>query len=225
LNLWEKRIYLYLDSVKTQEIRTITEFIPIRGITSNPFLFRGVCHNKEDYLALVRELADFEVKEVHVQAPGKTFEELMSNAERIAAISQKIIIKIPIHDKNCLKAIGELKRRGLKVTATAIANPIQALVASTYDVDYVAIFMNRIEKAGGDSCKVIKTIRKAFDENNIETRILAASVHTRQQVIEAILSGANGVTLPARILEKLYRDNVTESIAKEMSEAWAGFYW
>ena len=54
-----------------------------------------------------------------------------------------------------------------------------------------------------------------------DTRILAASLKSSQQVVDSILHGAHDVTAPLEVLTSLAAHPLTESAVREFAEATA----
>ena len=54
------------------------------------------------------------------------------------------------------------------------------------------------------------------------TRILAASLKTSQQVVDAVLAGSQDVTAPLSVIEALPAHPLTESAVREFAAHWEG---
>jgi transaldolase len=59
-----------------------------------------------------------------------------------------------------------------------------------------------------------------LDGQKTTTRILAASLKTPNDIIEATLAGAHDVTAPPGVIEAMSRHSMTEAAVKQFSEDW-----
>ena len=117
-----------------------------------------------------------------------------------------------------------IKKAGIGVLATAIFTPMQALLAARAGADWVAPYVNRIDNIAGDGIGVIAAIRDIFDQGGIDTKIVAASFKNVQQVLECAKLGAEAVTVPADILEKMLEHLMTDWSMDQFNKDWEGQY-
>ena len=205
---------IMFDNVNLATLEESAAIYPYVGVTSNPTIIKE--EGKIDFAKhfnKVREIIGNE-KSLHIQVVSTTEEEIIAEAHTIAELVDKnVYIKIPVTEEG-LKAIKKLKAEGFKITATAIYTRIQGLLAIAAGADYIAPYFNRIEACGEeDPCNVIACLRKDIDFTNAKTKILAASFHRGEQVLKALASGADAVTLQPRLLkEMISRDYITNAV-------------
>ena len=70
--------------------------------------------------------------------------------------------------------------------------------------------MGRIDDIQGDGMQLISEIVSIFDNYAFETEILVASVRSPAHVTESATLGADVVTLPFKVLDKLIRHPLTD---------------
>ena len=128
-------------------------------------------------------------------------------------------IKIPVNREG-IKAIKELKRNGFVITATAIYTREQAFLAGMAGADYAAVYYNRMQNLSIDSRQVTADIVSLYRMHGMETRVLAASFKNCGQVLEAVLAGAQSVTLPAAVLDSMVDNALIDKAVSDFKEDW-----
>lgn len=66
----------------------------------------------------------------------------------------------------------------------AIYTPIQAYLATKAGANYVAPYVNRMDKLGSNGIKATKAMHAILVNNKLSTKVLAASFKNSQQVLE-----------------------------------------
>ena len=192
---------IFLDTADAEEIRRCKEIYPLAGITTNPSILAKEKRRFSEQMELVKDAASG--LPLHVQVTGETAQALLAEAEAIAeAFGKNTYIKIPVNREG-IKAIKELKRKGFVITATAIYTREQAFLAGMAGADYAAVYYNRMQNLSIDSRQVTADIVSLYRMHGMETRVLAASFKNCGQVLEAVLAGAQSVTLPAAVLDSM----------------------
>ena len=128
-------------------------------------------------------------------------------------------IKVPV-DREGIKAIRELKRKGFAVTATAIYTREQAFLAGMAGADYAAVYYNRMQNLSLDSRQVVTDIVSMYRIHGIETKVLAASFKNCGQVLEAVLAGAQAVTLPPAVLDAMVDNALIDKAVSDFRKDW-----
>ena len=117
--------------------------------------------------------------------------------------------KVPVTSEG-YKAIPLLKKKGIKVTATAVYTHMQAVVAARAGANYVAPYVSRLDNISSHGIEVVRDIVKSFNDYKMPTKVLAASFKTVDQVHRASLAGCYAVTVNYDILEKLRSHPLTD---------------
>lgn len=163
---------LLIDDADIQAIRSVYEYYPVDGVTTNPSILArvGLSQGEQNPYALLREIRAFigADAELHVQAVSRSAEGMVEEGIRIAEVLGKnTFIKIPAVREG-LKAIRILADAGYHVTATAIYTPQQAFLAGKAGADYAAPYVNRIDNMGLDGVAVTKRIHDLFQRNGLK---------------------------------------------------------
>lgn len=213
---------ILLDTAHLEDVRKYNEIYNIAGVTSNPTI---LSREKSELFPLLEEIRSIiGQKQLHVQATGRTAEEMIKEANSIVNhLGEDTYVKIPTNEEG-IKTIKKLKQDGFRVTATAIYTPQQAMLASSVGADYVAPYFNRINNLNVDSKNVIAEISHLFKLHNRPTKILAASFKNTQQIMDALTAGAHAVTASAELYTKMVESPIIDSAIDEFEKDWVNTY-
>lgn len=210
---------LIVDTANLTEIENSLEYYPINGVTTNPTIIAKEGGDYIDTFKNIRSLIGKD-KALHVQILAGDAETMVEEGLFLSdLLGANTYIKVPV-TKEGIKAIKTLNRKDIKTTATAIFTPLQALVAADAGANFVAPYINRIDNLQGDGIAVVEKIKILFENHKVNTQILAASFKNIQQIQEALLVGANYVTIAFELLEKLIYCPSTDFSVKEFVQNW-----
>ena len=189
---------ILIDSADVEKIKEISKYREITGITTNPTILSKVEGNIKNILKELKQFT-YDKYEIHIQTTESEVEGILSEARVLRKFfGETFYIKIPV-TKAGLEAIKLCSREGIKVTATAILSPMQALVAAMNGASYVAPYVNRMENVGQDATETISVISDLLID--YPTEILAASFKNIKQIQEVLLQGAEAATISPELIE------------------------
>ena len=196
---------LIIDDAHIDQIKKIYEFYPVDGVTTNPSILAKSGRKPYEVLREIREFIGSEA-ELHVQAVAKTAEGMIEDAYRIIAeLGTNTYVKIPAVPEG-FKAMKELNKEGILITATAIYTPLQGFLAGKCGASYAAPYINRIDNMGYNGIQVAKQMHDIFKKNNLKTEVLAASFKNSQQVLELCEYGVGASTVAPEVIEGLVKN-------------------
>ena len=176
------------------------------------------------FKALVEQMRQEFGYVVILEAMGDTAEELVEDAKAmVKAVPGNTFVKIPACPEG-FKAIRELKNAGIATSCTAVYTFNQAMLAAMAGASYVAVYVSRLDKNGGDGIEVVRRIKQAFVAHNIDCVVSAASLKTPLSLQEAIEAGADNVTVDLEMLEALAVHPMTEGTLKTFKSDWEGLF-
>ena len=192
------------DTANIEEIKTYGECFPYTGVTSNPSIIKA--EGKIDFFAHFREIRRIIGKErtLHIQTLAMNFDNIVREADAILShVDENVYIKIPTTEDG-LKAMQVLKKRGVHITATAIYSKIQGFMAINAGADFIAPYCNRMENQDIDPLDTISAFAKMIRSQGCSTKIVAASFKNIAQVNDALVAGAQTVTLQPALLHDVF---------------------
>ena len=213
-----------IDTVNLEEIKEAVEYMPIVGVTSNPSIVKMT--SPENFFEHMREIRKIIGKErsLHIQVISKTCEEMIQEAHRIREeIDEQVYIKVPMSYEG-IKAIQQLKAEGVRVTATAVYDLMQAYMALSAGADYIAPYVNRIGNLGGDPMNLIQELSQRIVIDGYDSKIVAASFKGVQQIKDAFNHGAQSITAPVGILKQIFMNPNIEKAVDDFNKDWYAMY-
>ena len=177
------------------EIEYALDAFNIDGITTNP---RHVQVSGKPFLTVYREIAKLvegteKTVSVEVNPHFMTYEEMMPEAEKLAAISPNFVIKLQCVEP-AFKAIEALAKKNIRVNCTLIFSAMQALQAMRSGAYYISPFIGWKETNGEDVQGFIEDIVTIRDKYAFDSEIIVAAVRNARQIIDAAVMGADIVT-------------------------------
>ncbi len=144
---------------------------------------------------------------------------MIAQAELYAAIAANVVIKVPINLEG-LQVVKTLAGRGIKTNVTLIFSPSQALLAAKAGATYVSPFVGRIDDISGDGMALVEDIAVIFDNYEISTEIIVASVRHPLHFVQAAKIGADVATIPFATLAQLLSHPLTSSGMERFLKDW-----
>ena len=213
-----------VDTVNLEEIKDAVEHMPIVGVTSNPSIVKQTSpENFFEHMRKIREIIGME-RSLHIQVISKNSDEMIAEAHRILKeIDDQVYIKVPVSYEG-IKAIKALKAEGVKVTATAVYDLMQAYMALAAEADYIAPYVNRIGNLGADPMDLISNLSDRIAVDGYNTKIVAASFKGVQQVRDSFNFGAHAITAPVAVLKQIFANPNIEKAVDDFNKDWYAMY-
>ncbi len=186
---------IMLDSAHPEEVRRVCELGFVQDVTTNPTL---IAKTGRPPLELLSELVEIVSGHVFYQLTAPTVEARYDQAWEAHEIRpDKVILKIPATTENIAMA-ARLGQHGIECAITAVASAAQAYLAAQAEVAFVIPYVNRLTRAYGDGLAVVRQIAAVLE--GTESALLAASLKSVDEVVGAVLAGAQHVTLPLELI-------------------------
>lgn len=194
-----------LDTANIELIKKYCDFLPISGITSNPTIIKK--EGKIDFYNHFKEIRNIigKDKTLHIQVLGEKCDDILKDADAIlTGVDENVYVKIPVTMEG-IKAIQILKKQNVGITATAIYTKMQGFMAMEANADFIAPYYNRMENMDINPIDAISAFSDMIDQYGYNTKILAASFKNMGQVNDAILAGAQTVTMDPSIIGDAFK--------------------
>lgn len=213
----EESVKIFIDTANLDEIRKAKALGLVDGVTTNPTL---LAKEGEAAETLIRKISKEVKGPVNVEVTGITCDEIVKEAKVLATWGDQIVIKIPINQEG-LKAVRILSEEKIQTNVTLLFSASQAILAAKAGATYICPFIGRLDDISFNGLELIQQIREIYDNyDEIETRIIVASVRNPIHVIEAARMGAEIVTIPPAIIEQMAKHPLTDKgIAQFLEDA------
>ena len=198
----------FLDTANLDEIRDAASYGVLDGVTTNPSLVSKEGEQR-GFEELVREICEIVGGPVSAEVLSTDVESMVTEARKLAKIHEHIVVKMPMIEDG-VKATKIVSDEGIKVNVTLIFSPSQALVAAKAGAAYVSPFIGRLDDISENGMNVVHDIIQIFDNYDIPTEVLVASVRHPMHVVEAAKAGAHVSTIPYKVFKQLMKHPLTD---------------
>ncbi len=206
----------FIDTGNADEIRTAKEMGILDGVTTNPTL---LSKENRPYLDVLKEICSIVDGPVSAEVTAITTDGMLKEAHDLAKIADNIVIKVPII-RSGVTVIRKLTAEGIKVNVTLCFSPTQALIAAKAGATYISPFIGRLDDISTSGMDLIEQIVTIYDNYGFETEVLVASVRHAMHVVEAALIGADIITMPFAVIDKLLNHPLTDAGLKKFLADW-----
>lgn len=207
---------IFLDTASIAEIKKALAYGVIDGVTTNPSL---VAKEGKEFQPLIREILALVPGPVSVEVTATSAAEMIAQAEAYAALAANVVIKVPINLEG-LQVVKTLSGRGIKTNVTLIFSASQALLAAKAGATYVSPFVGRVDDISGDGMALVEDIALIYDNYDIATEIIVASVRHPLHFVEAARIGAHVATIPFATLAQLLNHPLTVNGMERFLKDW-----
>jgi transaldolase len=197
---------IFLDSANLESIKMYNDMGVLDGVTTNPSL---LSKEKGDPRKVMNDIVRMVKGPVNLEVIGTDYEVMIEEAHRLKKYGENVVVKIPMIPAG-LRAVKRLAQEGISTNVTLIFSSNQAILAAKSGASYVSPFIGRLDDNGQDGIGIVREITRIFANYKFETEILVASIRHPIHVIEAGKCGADIVTLPPEILQKMFTHPLTD---------------
>ena len=198
---------IFLDTANLESIKKFNDMGLLDGITTNPSLMSKEGGNPKNAM---EEITKIIKGDVSLEVVSTEYSGMMEEGKRLREYGDNVVVKVPMTPDG-LKACKSLSSEGIPVNVTLIFSANQALLAAKSGAKYVSPFIGRLDDIGQDGMNLIKDINEIFKNYpDFKTQILVASIRHPLHVIDAAKLGADVVTLPPAVLDKMMQHPLTK---------------
>ena len=211
----------FLDSALVDEIKYALDAFNIDGITTNP---RHVQVSGKPFLTVIREIAklvDGTEKTVSVEVNPHfiTYEEMVPEAEKLAAISPNFVIKLQCVEP-AFRAMEELAKKNIRVNCTLVFSAMQALQAMRSGAYFISPFIGWKETNGEDVQGFIDDIVTIRNNYDFDSEIIVAAVRNARHIVDAAVKGADIVTAGLSVYQEGFQHPFTQEGIQKFTQFW-----
>jgi len=211
---------IFVDSANLDEIEDALKRGFPAGVTTNPSIMSK--EKRTDFRLHIRQIIEllqrYECKiplsvEVFSLEPREMIRQALEFREQFGDYPG-LNIKVPI-GWNELAVIRELKKLGMRVNCTCCMSLNQAVMAAGAGADFVSIFYGRIRDIGSDAFCVVQRTHQVFRESGVSSEIIVGSIRHIHDVNDALLAGADIVTVPPKFFPQMVSHPKTDEAVNQ----------
>lgn len=196
----------FIDTANIEQIKSAMAMGVLDGVTTNPSL---AAKETAPYHEILSDICKIVPGPVSAEVLATDYEGMVGEAQELARIADNIVVKIPTVLEG-LKAMKTLSSQGVKINATLVFTASQALLVAKAGASYVSPFIGRLDDISRDGMGLISDIVAIYRNYSFDTEVLVASVRHPMHVVEAALIGADVITMPYGVIEKLIKHPLTD---------------
>jgi transaldolase len=221
------KIRLFLDTADTTQWQNWLPTGLFYGVTTNPLLLEKaqVTCSVEQLKEIARQAFNLGAKEVQLQTWGTSVDALVKTGELLAAIDDRVVVKIPI-TKVGTEAASRLIAQGIRITLTGVYAVHQVLIAAALGANYAAPYLGRINDLGGNGRDDLVAMQRAIPSESFAnagvgstTRILVASIRSVDDIAFLATQGLDTFTFSSAIATAFFDVTATNQAATDFEQA------
>ena len=205
-----KPFHLYIDSADLDELSQCLPHPVIHGVTTNPTILKRAGVTRADLPGLFEKLFKLGVKQVQAQVHAATADAMLEDARTLLSGFDpgQVVIKIPV-TRDGLRAGADLISRGVPVTFTAVYALEQAHFSAQLGATYAAPYFGKMDDVGFDGLGMITKMQGIIERSGSDTRLLVASIRSREAYLALLKIGVGAITIPPRLFAELLDHRAT----------------
>lgn len=211
---------IFIDSADIDQINQAVALGLCDGVTTNPSLI-AKAHEKsgKSHEAIISEICRACAGPVLAEVLSVDYDGILKESGSLSEIAKNVVIKIPM-TMGGLRAVASLAEKGIQSAVTLIFNSSQALLAAKAGAAFIAPFVGRLDDLSNDGMEMISDIMTIYTQYDFETEVIVASVRSPEHFHQSALIGADAITVPFALVEKLFSHPLTEiGIEKFLADA------
>ncbi|MDC3270722.1 transaldolase, partial [Alphaproteobacteria bacterium] len=201
-----KSILVFGDGIPYEDLSNIDKNI-LDGLTYNPTLFKniGVKNYLEYAKNIVSKVSDLSISLEVIADDNKNS---IEQSKKLSKLGKNVSIKIPITFTNgelTIDTITSLTKKNINMNITAIftldqIKSILPIIKNTKTI--LSVFAGRLYDIGIDAKKELKIITN-YVHNNSNCKVLWASPRMSFDIISAVETNCDIITMPNSLIDKL----------------------
>lgn len=207
---------IFLDAADEADAKEALTLGFVSGITTNPKLMAATGRDALEQLQIL--WTTFPRVPIYYQPTAVDVTRAARELELASAIAgERLIAKLPAQAPMYGLA-RELVATGTACAITGMYSAAQAVVAAAVGAQWVIPYVDRSHRLRPGT-NVVRLIADALRAVKADTRILAASIKSTEQAVQALLDGASVISAPIGVLRELPSDIYTDEAVEEFRVA------
>lgn len=207
---------LFIDTAEIEEIKSLNITGLIDGVTTNPSL---IAKSGRNIIETIAEICAEVSGPVSAEVTATDFDSMVKEGRKLSAIADNVTIKVPLTFDG-LRACKTFSDDGIMVNVTLCFSAAQAILAAKAGATFISPFIGRLDDIGADGMSLISEITEIYEIYGFETKVLAASIRSVQDIIDVSKFGADVATIPPKFLKAMYHHPLTDKGLADFLSDW-----
>ena len=214
----------YVDIADINAVRSINEYFPLDGFTTNPNILTKTDRPLQELFAEYRTYVRQTGQKIFVQVTARQALLMADQAFQLRDFfGDNLVVKLPAVAEG-YKACRLCKAQGMTVCVTVVHSAMQGLMAAKAGADYVAPYISHIDNIGGDGVQCVEEMIAAFNHAALPCKVLGASFRTARQIERLAVAGCHAVTITPEMFHMLISHPSTDASLQGFERAWLEKY-
>jgi transaldolase len=197
----------FIDTANIAEIKRINEWGILDGVTTNPSLIAK--ESGKPFEAIIEEICAIVNGPISAEVIALDAPTMIKEGRLLAKIHPNVVVKVPLTAEG-LKATHAFKAEGVKTNVTLCFSATQGLMAAKAGATYVSPFIGRLDDINLVGMDLIEELVAIFENYDLTTNVLAASIRNPRHVTDAALAGAHVATIPTKVFDQMIAHPLTD---------------
>lgn len=206
----------FVDTADTDDIKALAKAGLIDGVTTNPTRIRK---SGRDFREVILEICALTDGPVSAEVTSLAANSMIEEGRELARLAPNVTVKLPL-TVDGLTACRQLSASGIATNVTLCFSANQALLAAKAGATFISPFVGRLDDTHIDGMSLIEDIRSTYDNYNLQTEILVASIRSANHIKESALIGADVATAPPKVIWSLSEHPLTQSGLDAFMKDW-----
>lgn len=198
---------LFVDTGDVEEVRRAADWGILDGVTTNPTLIAKSGKGFKETVLKICELVPGGAISAEVVATD--YDTMLKEALEISSWHEQIVVKVPLIEPG-VKLVKTLSDKGIRTNVTLVFSVGQALLAAKAGATYISNFVGRVDDLGSDGMVAVEDTVAMIDTYGFDSEVLVASIRHPLHVTQAINAGAHVSTMPFKIMEMMFKHQLTD---------------
>ena len=207
---------LFIDTAEIEEIKSLNITGLIDGVTTNPSL---IAKSGRNIVETIAEICSEVSGPVSAEVTATDFDTMIKEGRKLSAIADNVAIKVPLTFDG-LRACKVFSEDGIMVNVTLCFSAAQAILAAKSGASFISPFIGRLDDIGSDGMSLISEITEIYEIHGFETKVLAASIRSVQDIINVAKLGSDVATIPPKFLKAMYNHPLTDKGLADFLSDW-----
>lgn len=181
---------LLLASAALDDARWAASAGLLDGIYTTPGTLLEASAQPREHVAALAQLSG---APVHVSVHAVTGADAHREAREVARLHDQVVVHLPLTE-DVIGAMHQLRTDGVRVAASFVMTPAQALLAARAGATAVVTPLQAAAAAGYQVADLLRDIRRALDAARAECDLIAEGPASSVELSTAIVAGADAVT-------------------------------
>jgi transaldolase len=208
---------IFLDTADVEAIRRANDTGLLDGVTTNP---TKVAETGKKFTGVIEEICSIVSGPVSVEAIAHSAEDIVKEAEKLAAIAPNVVNKVPMNVEGLKAATILEKKKDIRVNVTMVFSADQAALAMKTGATFVSLVLSRLDRIGTESVFLVEDAVAIKRTYSFSSGILAASLKTRNHVLSCLRAGADVISIPESLFFEMFHHPLTALALDEFDRDW-----